>query len=177
MQNLLIITAIKADKEKVKDYINRLDNYDYNEIAKIALGEKYKLYEEAFIVYKKFNRNVEAIKVLLENIEDVPRAADFAEKVNEPEVWSILGHAYLEKYQVTEAIDCYLKSKHHETFPQVIATAESEGKFESLIKYLLMAREQVKDQSIDNALAFAYAKTDKLAELDAFITGSNSIDA
>lgn len=39
LQNLLIITAIKADKTRVMDYINRLDNYDSPEIAKIALGE------------------------------------------------------------------------------------------------------------------------------------------
>lgn len=30
------------------DYINRLDNYNGEEIAKVALGEDYKLYEEAF---------------------------------------------------------------------------------------------------------------------------------
>lgn len=41
LQNLLIITAIKSDKTKVMDYINRLDNYDGPEIAKIALGEQY----------------------------------------------------------------------------------------------------------------------------------------
>jgi len=35
----LIITAIKADKTRVMDYINRLDNYDGPELAKIALGE------------------------------------------------------------------------------------------------------------------------------------------
>ncbi len=41
LQNLLIITAIKVDKTRVMDYINRLDNYDGPEIAKIALGEQY----------------------------------------------------------------------------------------------------------------------------------------
>lgn len=41
LQNLLIITAIKSDKTKVMDYINRLDNYDGPEIAKIALGDPY----------------------------------------------------------------------------------------------------------------------------------------
>merc|ERR1711998_204693 len=45
LQNLLILTAIKADKTRVMDYINRLDNYDGPEIAKIALGDPYNLYE------------------------------------------------------------------------------------------------------------------------------------
>ena len=37
------------------DYINRLDNYDGPEIAKIALGDQYRLYEEAFVIYNKNN--------------------------------------------------------------------------------------------------------------------------
>jgi len=45
LQNLLIITAIKSDKGRVMDYINRLDNYDAPEIAKIASDPKYGLYE------------------------------------------------------------------------------------------------------------------------------------
>ena len=28
LQNMLIVTAIKADQTKVIDYVNRLDNYD-----------------------------------------------------------------------------------------------------------------------------------------------------
>ena len=40
LQNLLILTAIKADKERVMEYINRLDNFDGPEIAKIASSEQ-----------------------------------------------------------------------------------------------------------------------------------------
>ena len=78
LQNLLILTAIKADKTRVMDYINRLDNYDGPEIAKIALGEPYRLYEEAFLIYKKCNLNAEAMETLLNNIESVERANEFA---------------------------------------------------------------------------------------------------
>merc|ERR1719316_813969 len=69
LQNLLILTAIKADRNRVMDYINRLDNYDGPEIAKIALGEPYKLFEEAFLIYKKSDMNSEAMDTLLTNIE------------------------------------------------------------------------------------------------------------
>jgi clathrin heavy chain len=41
LQNLLILTAIKADKTRVMDYINRLDNYDGIELAKIAQRDQY----------------------------------------------------------------------------------------------------------------------------------------
>ena len=49
------------------DYINRLDNYDGVELAKIAhQDDHYQLYDEALCIYKKFGESVEAIKILLE---------------------------------------------------------------------------------------------------------------
>ena len=176
LQNLLIITAIKTDKTRVMDYINRLDNYDGPEIAKIALGEQYQLYEEAFVIFKKSGLVAEAIEVLLNNIESISRAAEFAEKTNLPEVWSKLAHAYLEKFQVSEAIDSYMKANDPTCYINVITAAENESLFDPLIKYLLMARNTIKDVLIDNGLCYAYAKTEKLAELENFISSPNSSD-
>ncbi len=51
LQNLLIITAIKGDPERVMEYVNRLENYDAEDIARVAVDGG--LYEEAFTVYKK----------------------------------------------------------------------------------------------------------------------------
>lgn len=56
LQNLLILTAIKADKQRVMDYCKRLNNYDGPDIAKIAISEQYQLYEEAFFIYKKYKK-------------------------------------------------------------------------------------------------------------------------
>jgi clathrin heavy chain len=53
------------------------------------------LYEEAFVIYKKNNYPVEAIEVLINNIENFSRAAEFAEKTNLPDVWTKLANAYL----------------------------------------------------------------------------------
>lgn len=61
LQNLLILTAIKADRSRVMEYINRLDNYDAPDIANIAIGSE--LYEEAFAIFKKFDVNASAIQV------------------------------------------------------------------------------------------------------------------
>lgn len=176
LQNLLIITAIKTDKTRVMDYINRLDNYDGPEIAKIALGGQYLLYEEAFVIYKKTGFVVEAIEVLLNNIESIPRAAEFAEKTNLPEVWSKLAHCYLEKFQVVEAIESYMKANDCSTYSSVINAAENEGLYEQLIKYLLMARQALKDVLIDNTIIYCYAKLDKVNEIENFIANSNSAD-
>ena len=61
LQNLLILTAIKADRSRVMEYITRLDNYDAPDIASIAIGSE--LYEEAFAIFKKFDVNTSAIQV------------------------------------------------------------------------------------------------------------------
>jgi clathrin heavy chain len=130
LQNLLIITAIKSDKGRVMDYINRLDNYDGPQIAKIAIGEPYQLYEEALAIYRKKNLNLDAIEVLLDYIQNPQRAADFAEKTNQPEVWSKLGNFYLDKFLVNEAIDCFMKAKDTTHFLRVINIAENESEGE-----------------------------------------------
>lgn len=66
LQNLLILTAIKADRTKVMEYITRLDNYDAPDIASIAIGSE--LYEEAFAIFKKFDVNASAIQVCYFNL-------------------------------------------------------------------------------------------------------------
>lgn len=53
--------AIKADRTRVMEYINRLDNYDAPDIANIAINNE--LYEEAFAIFKKFDVNTSAIQV------------------------------------------------------------------------------------------------------------------
>ena len=60
LQNLLILTAIKADSTRVMEYIQKLDNYDAPDIATIAINNN--LYEEAFAIYRKFEVNASAIK-------------------------------------------------------------------------------------------------------------------
>jgi clathrin heavy chain len=73
LQNLLLLTAIKADSCKVIDFINRCDNYDAPEIAREALESG--LFEEAFTIYKKFDDAVAAMQVLINNIGDVERCS------------------------------------------------------------------------------------------------------
>ena len=51
LQNLLMLTAIRADKGKVIGYIDKLQNYDTVEIPRIAI--EHGLYEETVLSYKK----------------------------------------------------------------------------------------------------------------------------
>ncbi len=63
LQNLLIITAIRSDRNRVMDYINRLDNYDGMDIAKIALEQG--LYEEVLVIYRKNGEHSMALDILI----------------------------------------------------------------------------------------------------------------
>merc|ERR1719460_3481763 len=174
LQNLLILTAIKSDKTRVMDYINRLDNYDGPTIAKVALGSPYNLYEEAFLIYKKCNLNSEAMDTLLTNIESLERAQEFAARINEATVWYKLGKAQLEAGSIPESIESYLKAEDPQDYAEVIAKAESEEHYTELTKYLLMARSKIKDQMIDGELIYSYAKTECLAEMEDFVANTNS---
>ena len=64
LQNLLILTAIKADSSRVMDYITQLDNYDAPDITNIAIQNE--LFEEAFAIFNKFDVNSSAISVSFE---------------------------------------------------------------------------------------------------------------
>eukprot|EP01006_Ploeotia_vitrea_P036086 TRINITY_DN65965_c0_g2_i1.p1 TRINITY_DN65965_c0_g2~~TRINITY_DN65965_c0_g2_i1.p1 ORF type:complete len:1702 (-),score=356.35 TRINITY_DN65965_c0_g2_i1:154-5214(-) len=190
LQNLLLLTAItqyerssKAEdanegallsqRGRVMEYIQRLNGYDSTDIATLAVGAE--LYEEAFTVYKKFDCNVQAIKVLLEMLNAVDRATEFAERVNENDVWSVLGNAQLKLSMITEAVGCFLKAADASNFQEVIDAAENTECYADLVKYLNMARNDggKKEAAVDTELVYAYAKTDRLADLEEFITGPN----
>ncbi|KAJ3152832.1 hypothetical protein HDU89_001035 [Geranomyces variabilis] len=171
LQNLLILTAIKADKTRVMDYITRLDNYDAPDIANIAVGAE--LFEEAFAIFKKYEQHSDGIAVLLDNIGDLDRAYEFAERVDLPEVWSKLAKAQLDHMRVSEAIDSYIKSDDASNSAEVIQIASRANKFEDLVRYLQMARKKVREPAVESELLFAFAKTGRLGELQDFIAQPN----
>lgn len=172
LQNLLILTAIKAAKERVMDYVTRLENYDAADIAQIAVGAN--LFEEAFAVYKKFHHNEQAIQVLIEHLKSLERAAEFASRINEPAVYSKLARAQLDNGLVKDAIESYLKAEDNSHFLDVIRASNKEDLLNDLIPYLQMCRKKMKNQTVESELAFAFAKTGSLKELEAFISSPNS---
>jgi clathrin heavy chain len=172
LQNLLILTAIKATKDRVMDYVTRLEQYDAVDIAQIAIGAG--LFEEAFTVYKKFKHNDAAIQVLIEHIKDLERASEFAGRIDEPAVYSKLARAQLDNDLVKEAIASYIKADDHSQFLDVIRYANKADMLGELISFLHMARKKFKNQTVESELAYAFAKTNQLNELESFLSGPNS---
>lgn len=174
LQNLLILTAIKADRTRVMEYINRLDNYDAPDIANIAINNE--LYEEAFAIFKKFDVNTSAIQVLIDHVNNLDRAYEFAERCNEPAVWSQLAKAQLKQGMVKEAIDSFIKADDPSAYIDVVETAHKTGNWEDLVRYLQMARKKARESYIESELIYAYARTNRLADLEEFISGPNHAD-
>jgi len=171
LQNLLILTAVKADKGRVMEYINRLDNFDSKEVAGIALDEE--LFEEAFALYRKTNDNESAINVLLDHIKDLARGLEFAQRCDDSAVWSLLATGQLRAAMVKEAVDSFCKAKDPMSFQEVIQAATTYDAYDALVTYLTMARTKTKDQIIDTELVYAYCKTGQLVEIENFIGGPN----
>lgn len=174
LQNLLVLTAIKADQTRVMEYINRLDNYDAPDIANIAINSQ--LYEEAFAIFKKFDVNTSAIKVLIENIKNLDRAYEFAERCNDPGVWSLLAKAQLQEGLVKEAIDSFIKAGDPSDYKDVVSTGHKTGNWEDLVRFLQMARKKARESHIESELIYAYAKTGRLADLEEFMSTPNHAD-
>ncbi|KAK4489286.1 hypothetical protein RD792_005086 [Penstemon davidsonii] len=171
LQNLLILTAIKADPSRVMDYINRLDNFDGPAVGEVAVEAQ--LYEEAYAIFKKFNLNVQAVNVLLDNIRDINRAVEFAYRVEEDAVWSQVAKAQLREGLVSDAIESFIRADDATQFLEVIKAAEDMDVYHDLVKYLLMVRQKAKEPKVDSELIYAYAKIDRLGEIEEFILMPN----
>ena len=141
LQNLLILTAIKSTPQKVMDYVQKLDKYDAKDIAEIA--SKAELYEEAFTIYKKQGMHTQATQVLLQDIQNLDRARDFAEKAGAPEIWAAVGRAELTQGDITMAVASFIKAEDATQASSVINAVKACGqkeKYTDLVKFLQMAR-------------------------------------
>ncbi len=69
-------------------------------------------------------------------------------QVDEPGVWTELGHAQLDSGAVNEAISSYLRSGDSSRYKDVIARSQEANAHGDLVKYLLMVRKKVKESKV-----------------------------
>jgi len=186
LQNLLILTAIRADPSRVAGYIDQLDNFDAKDIALICVSESHMLYEEGFTIYVKFSKpehtadkdeqvemQVLAIGVLVDYMKDLDRAKTYAIQCDEKPVWSKLGKAQLEGKFPADAIESFLHADDPSEYVMVCAEANEAEIWVELIPFLKMARKTLQENLIDTELIYAYAKTNNLTEMEQFVSGPN----
>jgi clathrin heavy chain len=186
LQNLLILTAIRADHTKVASYIDQLDNFDAKDIALICVSESHMLYEEAFSIYNKFAKpeftqdkeeqvemQVLAIGVLVDYAKDLDRAKGYANQVDEKPVWSKLGKSQLEEKMAAEAIISFINAEDPSEYVKMCDEANEAEIYTEIIPYLKMARKSLQENLLDTELIYAYAKTNNLTDLEVFVNGPN----
>lgn len=186
LQNLLILTAIRADSSRVAGYIDQLDNFDAKDIALICVSDEHNLFEEGYSIYVKFSKpehtsdkdeqvemQVLAIGVLVDFMKDLDRAKTYATQCDEKPVWSKLGKAQLEGKFPAEAIESFINAEDPSEYVMVCAEANEAEIWTELIPYLKMARKTMQENLVDTELIYAYAKTNNLTELEQFVSGPN----
>jgi clathrin heavy chain len=186
LQNLLILTAIRADASRVAGYIDQLDNFDAKDIALICVSEEHSLFEEAYSIYVKFSKpehtadkdeqvemQVLAIGVLVDFMKDLDRAKTYATQCDEKPVWSKLGKAQLEGKFPAEAIESFINAEDPSEYVLVCSEANEADIWIELIPFLKMARKTMQENLVDTELIYAYAKTNNLTDLEKFVSGPN----
>lgn len=76
--------------------------------------------------------------MLIEHVGNLDRAYEFAERCNEPAVWSQLAKAQLQQGLVKEAIDSFIKADDPSAYMEVVSVAQSHGKLMWLHLLLFM---------------------------------------
>lgn len=69
-------------------------------------------------------------------------------------------------------VNCSLERQLLYPFDYVLPF-QSLGNYEDLVRYLQMARKKTRESFIETELVFAFAKTNRLADLEEFISGPN----
>jgi clathrin heavy chain len=116
---------------------------------------------------------VQAVDVLLDNIRSIDRAEEFAFRAEEDAVWSQVAKAQLREGLVSEAIESFIRADDAAHFLDVIRAAEEANVYNDLVKYLLMVRQKAREPKVDGELIFAYAKIDRLSDIEEFILMPN----
>lgn len=66
---------------------------------------------------------------MIEHVGNLDRAYEFAERCNDPAVWSQLGKAQLNGGLVKEAIDSFIKADDPSQYMEVVSVASNSSEF------------------------------------------------
>lgn len=66
---------------------------------------------------------------MIDHVSNLDRAYEFAERCNDPAVWSLLGRAQLDANMVKEAIDSFIKADDPTNYLDVVRVASSNSMY------------------------------------------------
>ncbi len=66
---------------------------------------------------------------MITHVKNLDRAYEYAERCNQPAVWSLLAKSQLENDMIKESIDSYIKADDPSTYTEVIQAANDCGEW------------------------------------------------
>eukprot|EP00659_Diplonema_papillatum_P014992 gene14992-22888_t len=184
LQNLLLFTVIQAAPSDAMKYIKRMHSFDVDEIASAAL--KKKLYEEVLQIHKQSNQkdgSCKAMKVVLNEMNDLQRGKEMAASENKPACWKLLGEAQLKKPgMLAEALVSLSKAKDQGLTRAAVRAVKGAGDaklYVSLVECLRATRDAPHNSDVsflafaDTELAYALSKCEMHTELSQFLANPN----
>ena len=84
-----------------------------------------------------------------------------------------MAKAQLREGLVSDAIESFIRADDTTHFLEVIKASEDAEVYHDLVRYLLMVRQNTKEPKVDSELIYAYAKIDRLGEIEEFILMPN----
>jgi len=96
LQTMLITSILKSSKpERLSELLPALNYFDGRETVSMAIRLGH--LEEALQIAKQLKEHLLGIEILVNHMDDMVRAFDFANTVDEPEVWKFVGKAQWRK--------------------------------------------------------------------------------
>lgn len=84
----IILMYAKFDNEKLEEFLNKHKNYSIDNAIEIC--KKYNKYKELVYLLSKIGENEQALKLIIDKIEDPIKAINFVQNINEKELWDFL---------------------------------------------------------------------------------------
>lgn len=196
LQNLLLTTSMRVDSEKFHEYSMRLNHYDWNDVATMAL-EEYSLYEEGLAIYKKNNAHLKVMETYLNKLDDLENAEIYARQISDPKVFLLIAQKQLtgchedpksitlpEEYArnktlIQKSISNYSLAEQCKEIKKLIKVAEDYECYGELIVFFekMKQAKTLPPTEVDSEFAYCLAKTGQTSALQNLITNSCHVNA
>ena len=100
------------------------------------LGPRHSYTSDLGVYFSTKTDCCDVTQVLIDNVSNLDRAYEFAERCNDPAVWSQLARAQLNQGMVKEAIDSYIKADDPSQYMEVVQVASNNSKGSALLLLL-----------------------------------------
>lgn len=100
---------------------------------------KDKQFNEAFLINSHFKLNIDAIKVLIDDLNDFDKALEFARSQDQQDVWKELGRGYLQYGNFAQALETFQKHQVPTLYDSVMKKAPEFSEWEEVVRFLRMS--------------------------------------